>query len=455
VPTTTNPAIHQRGAQRSIAVSDRHVEHAVPRPLHAPHAGLAAQHFFLGDEHIRRAGLASAVPQNLRQLPIRLRLIAGALKLEPPEPRVGVCRATRELIVDEAIDRQHAGSRPARLIVPQRVGLRILQIELGAGRMLDVDPVECPADQCSLGVEARLGRATEARTVDAQRLPDAREPEIHDPVGGEAVVEDRVAGDRRFDGVDGRVAAAEKCAARAIEVAADSRTKEAEGAVRAETNRQIARHFGQVSGDRTRRAAAYLEALQMRERQVDPVGNVAAYQRDRRVCLHVRQIERSGDSRSGDPQATRIDQSARIGIGIQPSEKAGPDAPLGSPMIPERRVIRGIVGVRVWANPGQLAPRRTAHDDEFSRAEGVESGAGEVRDPLGLLRRAPRDGCSDGQRKQEHQRSRDPDPCHLLRRASACLQSPRCTSGERRGWVTPRGRKPSDGNRATSERESP
>ena len=50
-----------------------------------------------------------------------------------------------------------------------------------------------------------------------------------------------------------------------------------------------------------------------------------------------------------------------------------------------RRVVGGIVGVRVRADPGQLASRRTSHDGEFGRAEGTESGVGEGRDPVGLL----------------------------------------------------------------------
>src|SRR5262249_53602940 len=183
-----------------------------------------------------------------------------------------------------------------------------------------------------------------------QRLADTPEEWVRDPVRSESIVEDCVAGDRRFDGVDGRLAAAEKYAAGAIEVATDARPKEAQGAVCAEANRQVARQLGHVGGDRTSRARAYLEALQMRGGEGDPVRDVAAYQRDRGVRLDVRQIERAGDSRSGDPQATRIDLSAHLGIGMQPPEQFCPDAPLASPILSVRRVIGGIVGIRVWAH---------------------------------------------------------------------------------------------------------
>src|SRR5262245_49451244 len=48
------------GAQRSIAVSDGHLEHAIPDPLHAPQPCLVTQRVLLGDEYVRRAGLTSA-----------------------------------------------------------------------------------------------------------------------------------------------------------------------------------------------------------------------------------------------------------------------------------------------------------------------------------------------------------------------------------------------------------
>src|SRR5262249_16804245 len=181
---------------------------------------------------------------------------------------------------------------------PERIRLRILQIELGTGRVLDGNPVEYSAYHGPLRVETGLGRAAEDRPVEAQRPRDTREAEVHHPVRAESIVEDSIAGDPRFDGVDGRLAAAEERAAGAIEVAADARAKEAQGAVGAEANREIARQLGHVGGDRAGHARAHLEALEMRGRKVDPVGNVAAYQRDRRVRLDVRQIERAGDSRS-------------------------------------------------------------------------------------------------------------------------------------------------------------
>ena len=81
---------------------------------------------------------------------------------------------------------------------------------------------------------------------------------------------------------------------------------------------------------------------------------------------------------------------------MQPSEQFCPDAPLGSPILSVRRVIGGIVGVRVWANPGQLASRRTSHDGEFGRAEGAESGVGQGGDLIGLLCRTLRDRGADG-----------------------------------------------------------
>ena len=191
------------------------------------------------------------VAQDLRQLTIWLRTITGGLTLEPLEPGVGLGRAARELSVDEAVDHELAGRRPARLVVPERVRFRVFEIELGIRGVPDVHPVERAADRGALRVEARVVRAAEDGTVEAQRLPDAREAEVHDPVGGESIVEDHVAGDRRSDGIDAPLAAAEQCAARAIEVAADSRTKEAQRAVRAEAHCQIARQLGHVSGDRT------------------------------------------------------------------------------------------------------------------------------------------------------------------------------------------------------------
>src|SRR5262249_29201284 len=53
--------------------------------------------------------------------------------------------------------------------------------------------------------------------------------------------------------------------------------------------------------------------------------------------------ERAADSRSGDPQTTRSDLSLHLGIGMQPSDKFCSDAPLGSPILPVRRVIGVIV----------------------------------------------------------------------------------------------------------------
>src|SRR5262245_52966076 len=44
--------------QRSIAVSDGDLEHAIPEPLHAPQARLVTQLVLLGDEYVRRTGLA-------------------------------------------------------------------------------------------------------------------------------------------------------------------------------------------------------------------------------------------------------------------------------------------------------------------------------------------------------------------------------------------------------------
>src|SRR5262249_15353934 len=101
-------------------------------------------------------------------------------------------------------------------------------------------------------------------------------------------------------------------------------------------------------------------------------------------------------SRSGDPQATRIDPSAHLRIGMQPSEQACPDAPLGSPVLPVRRIIGGALQGRVWGNPGQLAARGTSYDGEFGRAEGTESGVGKGLDPLGLLCRGLLDGGAHG-----------------------------------------------------------
>src|SRR5262249_55414199 len=49
------------------------------------------------------------------------------------------------------------------------------------------------------------------------------------------------------------------------------------------------------------------------------------------------------------------------------------DAPLWAPILPVRRVIGWTVGIRVWADPGQLASRRTSHDGEFCGAERAES----------------------------------------------------------------------------------
>src|SRR5712692_3790612 len=102
--------------------------------------------------------------------------------------------------------------------------MRVAEVELRMRPNLDVNPVDRSADLRPLRVEPVLMRSGKMRVVEAQRLPDSGKPEIDCSAGLEALMEHRVALDRRRNRGD-RLVTGEMAAA-AIEIAVNLRAEE-------------------------------------------------------------------------------------------------------------------------------------------------------------------------------------------------------------------------------------
>src|SRR5262249_10521179 len=146
---------------------------------------------FARNFHYRRALGTAIRAQYHRELPIGLwlRPHRDGLAAEPFEAAFRVARAAADRSVNETVDEKVAKCRPAVLVIPERAGVRVAEIELGAWRGLYIDPIQSAADGGALGIEAIVAFAIEDRVIKAEGLSNTAQAEINYATGGESLME--------------------------------------------------------------------------------------------------------------------------------------------------------------------------------------------------------------------------------------------------------------------------